>query len=96
MDRSLLLHQTSVIRFSSTIGTNTILTRSGPKLGLVVTARQERSLYGAAEGGQIFQFLAPDMVRGIKERVSPAGQVEQAPDAEDVEHVVRSLADAPG
>jgi N-methylhydantoinase A len=91
LDLGDFLRKTRVIRFSSTIATNTILTRSGPKLGVIVTAGHERSLYGAAEGGHIFQFLPPDMVSGIEERVRPDGVVERPPDPDEVNQVVRSL-----
>ncbi len=91
LDRTQFLRQISIIRFSSTIGTNTILTRSGPKLGLLVTAGEPASLYGAAEGGPIFQFIAPDMVAGIEERVSPDGEVERVPDPAEVNRVVQDL-----
>jgi N-methylhydantoinase A len=48
MTRHDLLRRTGVIRFSSTIATNTALTRSGPKLGLLVTAAGRPALYGLA------------------------------------------------
>jgi N-methylhydantoinase A len=86
-----LLRRTSVIRFSSTIGTNTALTLSGPKLGLIVTEGDERTLYGAAEGEHIFRLVQPGMVAGIAERVSPAGKVERSPDPAQVNAVVRDL-----
>jgi N-methylhydantoinase A len=91
IDRVRLLRATSIIRFSSTIGTNTVLTRSGPKLGLIVTTGEEESLYGAARDGRIFQFVHPDMVVGIDEAVSPTGEVERAPDPVQVNRVVRDL-----
>jgi N-methylhydantoinase A/oxoprolinase/acetone carboxylase beta subunit len=91
LDREAFLRRTSVIRFSSTIATNTALTHTGPKLGLIVTAGDESGLYGAAEGGAIFQFIPPDMVAGIDERVTEEGQVEREPDSEDVNRIVRGL-----
>lgn len=91
LDQEQFLRRTAVIRFSSTIATNTALTLSGPKLGLIVTAGQEGSLYGAAEGGKIFQFLSPDMTAGVAESVSPTGEVELAPDPDEIKRVVRDL-----
>lgn len=85
------LRRSSVIRFSSTIGTNTVLTRSGPKLGLLVTAGEEGSLYGAADGGLVFQFLADGMVAGVDESVSADGRVGRIPDREEVGKAVRRL-----
>lgn len=37
-----LLYETEIIRFSNTIGTNTIIQRDGSKVGLLVTAGWER------------------------------------------------------
>jgi N-methylhydantoinase A/acetophenone carboxylase len=90
-DLSGFLRQTSVIRFSSTIGTNTILTQSGPKLGLLVTAGQESSLYGAAGDGRIFDFVPQDMVAGLPEGVDELGSVERAVDPEQVNAAVKDL-----
>ncbi len=42
-----LLSRTEVIRYSTTIGTNAIIQRSGPKLGIIVTRGYEDNLYGA-------------------------------------------------
>lgn len=91
LEREEFLRRTSVIRFSSTIATNTALTRSGPKLGLIVTKGDETALYGAAEGGAIFQFVPRDMVAGIDERVTEQGEVEREPDREELNRAVRAL-----
>ena len=39
-DVSDFLYETDIIRFSNTIGTNTIIQRNGAKIGLLVTAGQ--------------------------------------------------------
>lgn len=85
------LREAAVIRFSSTIGTNTVLTRSGPRLGLLVTAGAQDDLYGAAAGGAIHQFVAPGATAGIEEEVGPGGEVQLEPDPEQVAHAVRGL-----
>jgi N-methylhydantoinase A/acetophenone carboxylase len=91
LELSEFLRRSSVIRFSSTIGTNTVLTHSGPKLGLLVTGGDEGALYGAAADDLIFQFVPADMVAGLAERVSEDGQVELAPDPEAVGVAARGL-----
>ena len=91
LDQELFLRRAAVIRFSSTIATNTALTLSGPKLGVIVTTGEERNLYGAAGGNKIFQFVPEDMVAGIDERVTADGQVERSPDPAPVNDAVRSL-----
>lgn len=90
LSRGDLLRQTEVIRFSSTIATNTALTLTGPRLGLVVTGGEQTSLYGGGDD-RFHLFLRPDMIAGIAERISADGEVEMAPEAEEVNRVVRDL-----
>jgi N-methylhydantoinase A len=40
-----LLHQTEVIRFSTTHATNTLIQRAGPRLGMIVTKGQHGRWY---------------------------------------------------
>ena len=42
-----MLRQTEAVIFSSTISSNTLIQRSGPKLGLIVTKGFKTNLYGA-------------------------------------------------
>ena len=94
LDRHDLLRRTAVIRFSSTIATNTALTRSGPKLGLLVTAADKQGMYGlagTAAGATLAQFIEPDMITGIAEELSPAGEVLLSPSADEVVAAVRDL-----
>jgi N-methylhydantoinase A len=89
-----LLRRTAVIRFSSTIATNTALTRSGPKLGLLVTAADRQALYGAAgtaAGARLAQFIEPDMITGLTETLSPDGEVLLSPSPDEVIAAVRDL-----
>jgi N-methylhydantoinase A len=91
VDVATLLRSTAVIRFSSTIGTNAILTRSGPKLGLLVTRGAEASLYGAAASGRIFEFIRPEMVAGIDEQTSADGRVARLADPAQASAAARAL-----
>jgi N-methylhydantoinase A len=88
-----MLRKTEVIRFSSTIGSNIMITKSGPKVGLIVTKGFEDSLYG--ERGckeSLFDFiLSPAMVQGIDEAVDAGGKVTKTPDGEEVRGVVKQL-----
>ncbi len=89
-----LLRRTAVIRFSSTIATNTALTRSGPKLGLLVTAAGREALYGlagTAAGETLAEFIEPDMITGIAEELSPDGEVLVSPAPDEVITAVRDL-----
>ena len=88
-----MLRRAEVIRFSSTIGNNTMITKSGPKVGLIVTKGYEDILYG--EKGckeSLFDFiLSPSMVQGIDEAVDTGGKVAKAPDGEEVRGAVKHL-----
>jgi N-methylhydantoinase A len=85
------LRRAGVIRFSSTIGTNTVLTHSGPRVGLVVSAGAEDELYGAVAAGDIHQFVPRELIAAIDESVSADGTVERETDPDDVERQVRRL-----
>ncbi len=80
-----LLRRASVIRLSTTIGTNTIVQRRGPRLGVIVSRGAEASLYSRQGTSPIApDLLDPAMVRGLE-----AGQVEM----DEVLGAVRSLLD---
>ena len=82
-----LLHGTEVIRFSTTHATNTLLQKSGPRLGLIVTRGFEESLYSSAARSPALDFIVPaGMVIGIDE---PAGK--DSVDREQVRLAIRSL-----
>lgn len=82
-----LLHGTEAIRFSTTHATNTLLQRSGPRLGLIVTRGFEESLYSSAARSPALDFIVPaGMVVGIGE---PAGK--DSVDREQVRLAIRSL-----
>lgn len=67
-DAVALLANAEVVRYATTLGTNTLIQRSGPKLGLLVTKGFEESLYADADGEQpLFAILQPQMVIGIDE-----------------------------
>ncbi|MCK4273654.1 MAG: hydantoinase/oxoprolinase family protein [Dehalococcoidales bacterium] len=82
-----LLHSTEVIRFSTTHATNTLLQRSGPRLGLIVTRGFEESLYSSAARSPALDFIIPaGMVVGIGETAGK-GSV----DNEQVKLAIRNL-----
>lgn len=60
-----LLKNTEVIRFSTTHATNTLLQRSGPRLGLIVTRGYEESLYSSGKSPAIDSVIPAGMVYGI-------------------------------
>ncbi|OGN99413.1 MAG: hypothetical protein A2Y89_07200 [Chloroflexi bacterium RBG_13_51_18] len=82
-----LLHETEVIRFSTTHATNTLLQKSGPRLGLIVTKGFEKNLYSSSVRSPALDFIIPtEMVVGIDESAGK-GSV----DREEVRLAIRSL-----
>lgn len=61
-----LLRETATVRYATTVGTNAIITRSGPRLGVITATGGER-LYGEnGEADRAFElFLDRDMVATI-------------------------------
>lgn len=87
-----LLCQTDIIRFSNTIGTNTIIQRNGSKIGLLVTSgMEEMEMSSGAAGSPPLVF--PDMVIGLDEAISDNGQVLRAPDEEATLAAAQELID---
>ncbi|MEW6261744.1 MAG: hydantoinase/oxoprolinase family protein [Thermodesulfobacteriota bacterium] len=87
-----LLRQTEVVRLATTVGSNTLITRSGPKLGLIVTRGFEKNLYGDEARPPLFDFIiSPSMVIGLDEEVDSAGRSVKAPDEKDVKLGVKRL-----
>ena len=88
-----LLHNTGVIRYSTTIGTNTIIQGSGSKLGLIVSRGFEKNLYGAELGADapILTLVSPDMIEGISGSIGNDGVEETPLDREDLLIRVQSL-----
>jgi len=71
-----MLAEATAFRFSSTIVTNAIIERRGPRVGLLVSAGEERALYGNAgllSGG----YVTPELVLGVAEPLD-AGTVTVA------------------
>jgi N-methylhydantoinase A/acetophenone carboxylase len=78
-----LLYETDIIRFSNTIGTNTIIQRDGSRLGLLVTAGQE-GLAPTHRGNGKSPLVDPEMVVEIEEETSLSGEVLKAPGEKSV------------
>ncbi|HEY3240477.1 MAG TPA: hydantoinase/oxoprolinase family protein, partial [Acidimicrobiia bacterium] len=66
-DVQALLLNTDAFRFSSTIGTNSIIQRSGPRVGLMVSAGAGETLYGDGPSPLYDVFLRPDLVVEISD-----------------------------
>ncbi len=87
------LKETKTIRLSTTVGTNSIIQRSGPKLGLIVTEGEEKSLY--QQNNPVLDFLVhPDLVVGIKETVSDTGELVTEADEHEARAATKRLLEA--
>jgi N-methylhydantoinase A len=91
MDAGAFLRECSVVRLSTTLGTNTIIERRGPRIGALVTAGHELDLYGDGEPVALGLLLEAEMVVGIEEQVDGQGCSRSEPDAQAVLDAVRGL-----
>ncbi len=91
-DAAEMLYRTDIIRFSNTIGTNTIIQRNGSKVGLLVTAGQEGLAPTTADDG-LPPLVPPDMVLGLEEETTPQGMVARAPDERQALAAAQALID---
>ena len=88
-----LLYQTEVIRFSNTIGTNTIIQRDGAKVGLLLS-RGQGEMAPCRESDGKPPLVGPDMVREIGGEIGPDGQALSPPEAQEVLSQAQELIDA--
>ena len=86
-----LLADTRVVRFSSTIATNAAVQLSGPKLGLIVTAGAEETLYGEGKDNPLFAFLPARLVVGLNEQVDDEGRVAVPVSTQEIEEKARGI-----
>jgi N-methylhydantoinase A len=91
LDLGSFLLQSSVARVSTTVGTNLIVQKSGPRLGLVVTKGQERKLYGQGSARVLDGFIDPAMVMGVQESVDDKGRVTKEVNEKNLLKAVRTL-----
>ncbi len=93
----------SEIRHGTTVGTNTLLERSGARVAFVATAGFEDTIaIGRQARPRLYRWsnppaapLAPDSLRfGVAERVLPSGEVEQPPAPAELRRLFRDLAAA--
>lgn len=88
-----LLYQTEIIRFSNTIGTNTIIQRDGAKIGLLLSEGLS-SLAPSAAAEDKTPLVDADMVREVVEQVDDNGSIICSPDPEQVLRAAQDLIDA--
>ena len=69
------LLRATIARVSTTVGTNLIVQKSGPRLGLIVTKGNEKNLYGSGAAAVVDKYIKSSMVVGVRERVNDKGEV---------------------
>jgi len=93
-----LLSRTGVVRYSTTIGTNCLLQRTGPKLGLIATEEFTGTLYATGKDdraeGVLNSIVPPSMRAGVKEKVGKSGKTVKPLDNEDLRQAVETLLDS--
>jgi N-methylhydantoinase A/acetophenone carboxylase len=87
-----LLGEADMVRFSTTSGTNTVIEKNGPRLGVIVTEGHADDLYATADHRTVADsILDAGMVAEIEERVSETGAVLSEPDPVEVSEAVKRL-----
>ena len=87
-----LLPETDTVRLSTTIGTNALINRSGPKLGLLVTRGAGENAYAGSATSEAIDFLVPhDMIIGVDEEMSTSGAPVRQPQSAEVLGAVKTL-----
>ena len=72
-----MLAETDVIRYSTTTGVNAMITKSGSKIGLIVTKSYKNSLYAddPKDAETVFELVPKDFISEVNEVVDDEGNV---------------------
>jgi N-methylhydantoinase A len=90
-----MLADTDVVRYSTTVSVNTIIQRTGAKIGLLVSKGFRDSLYStnAKEVEPIFSFIAMDMIADVDEEIDDQGNITKPLVMDDVISKMQYLTD---
>ena len=90
-----MLADTEVVRYSTTVSVNTIIQRTGAKIGLLVSKGFRDSLYSSStkEVEPIFSFIAKDMTTEVDEEIDNHGKIVKPLDIDDVISKMQYLTD---
>ena len=92
-----MLKNVEIIRYSTTIGTNSIIQRKGSKLGLVVSSGFEEDVYGGSKNSApkdpLYLFLSPEMIVGVSSEIGSDGREIQPLSKQEVLSQVQMLID---
>lgn len=87
-----MLMETDVIRFSTTIGTNTLIERNGTKIGLLVSHREDTAAELLNDQDE-FPLVYPEMIKTLKGAVDGDGNITEELDREEVLKASQELLD---
>jgi N-methylhydantoinase A len=81
-----MLADTDIVRYSTTVSVNTIIQRTGAKIGLLVSQGFRDSLYSrdASIVEPIYSFIAKDMIAEVIEEIDDKGEIVKHVDTEDL------------
>jgi len=90
-----LLADTDIVRYSTTVSVNTIIQRTGAKIGLLVSQGYKDTLYSSDAKAlePIFSFIARDMIDEVIEKIDDKGKIIEPVDTEDLIVRMQNLID---
>jgi N-methylhydantoinase A len=90
-----MLAATDVIRYSTTIGVNTLITKTGSKIGLIVSKGFKDSLYAddPKEAESVFSLVPKEMIDEVYEDIDDRGNIITTLEKEDVLDSMQRLID---
>ena len=90
-----MLADTDIVRYSTTVSVNTIIQRTGVKIGLLVSQGFRESLYSsnARDIEPIYSFIAKDMIAEVVEEIDEQGSIIKPLDIDDVIAKMQYLTD---
>ena len=90
-----MLAATDVIRYSTTTGVNALITKTGSKIGLIVSKGYKDSLYAddPKEAEPVFSLVPKEMIDEVNEDIDDQGNITTPLDKEDVLRSMQRLID---
>jgi len=90
-----MLLSTDIVRYSTTIATNTMIQRTGSKIGLIVTKGFEDSLYAPQTKAveTVYSLIPENMVTPVEEKIDDKGNIIRPLDKGQVIEKMQSLID---
>ncbi|MGD0229732.1 MAG: hydantoinase/oxoprolinase family protein [Syntrophorhabdales bacterium] len=90
-----MLANTDIVRYSTTTGVNALITRTGSKIGLIVSKGYKDSLYSPDEkdAEPVFSFIPKDLIEEVGEVIDDGGNIVTPLDRGEVLGAMQRLID---